>query len=206
MDACKYVSTTTSEIPPAFAISLFVASPRLTPSRPGPSPSEGFDPVFFERSSVLGGQWSGPEGQNGVWPNLHTNTSRVLTAFCDMPFASASVFPKNTEVHEYLETYAAQFNILERIRFSTEVRELRRSDNGWTVEYVGGAEEFQRVVIATGRFHSPTIPDVPGIDTFTGSEGVISTYSYKEPERYRGKSILVCGCAVITRYLRATER
>jgi len=158
--------------------------------------SEGFDPVIFERSSVLGGQWSGPEGQNGIWPNLHTNTSRVLTAFSDMPFASDSVFPKNTEVHEYLETYAAQFNILERIRFSTEVRELRRTDNGWTVEYVGGAEEFQRVVIATGRFHSPSIPDVPGMDTFTGSEGVISTYSYKEPERYRGKSILVCGCAV----------
>ena len=57
-------------------------------------------------------------------------------------------------------------------------------------------ESFGRVVVASGRFHAPAIPPVPGLDTFAGSAGVISTYQYREPASYRGKRVLVAGCAV----------
>src|SRR3954468_573896 len=46
--------------------------------------TQGFEPTVFERGQVLGGQWAGIAGQSGVWPTMHTNTSRVLTAFSDL--------------------------------------------------------------------------------------------------------------------------
>lgn len=158
--------------------------------------SEGLDPVVFERTSVLGGQWSGSEGINGVWPTLHTNTSRVLTAFSDLPHECSAVFPSNGDVHRYLERYAAQFGVLERIRFDTPVTRLDRDGDGWLITTPHGEERFDRVIIASGRFHRPHTPHVEGLADFAGEEGVLSTYAYKEPDRYRGKRVLVGGCAV----------
>jgi hypothetical protein len=37
---------------------------------------------------------------------------------------------------------------------------------------------------------------VPGLEAFTGSAGAISTYHYRGPARYRGKRVLVAGCAI----------
>ena len=52
------------------------------------------------------------------------------------------------------------------------------------------------MVAASGRFHSPAIPPVPGLDTFAGSAGAISTYHYRGPAPYQGKRVLVAGCAI----------
>lgn len=158
--------------------------------------TEGFEPVVFERGAQVGGQWTGEAGHSGVWPTLHTNTSRVLTAFSDLAQPSAAVFPSNAQVRSYIEEYARQFGVLERVRCNTPVRRLRRSGLGWSVELDGGTEEFERVVVATGRFHSPFVPDVKGLESFTGSCGVTSTYDYKEPDKYRAQRVLVAGCAV----------
>ena len=35
-----------------------------------------------------------------------------------------------------------------------------------------------------------------GLESFAGSEGVTHTYAYKHPDRYRGKRVLVAGCAI----------
>ena len=42
--------------------------------------SQGFDPTIFEQGPMLGGQWTGLPGLSGVWPTMHTNTCRILTA------------------------------------------------------------------------------------------------------------------------------
>jgi hypothetical protein len=51
-------------------------------------------------------------------------------------------------------------------------------------------------VVATGRYHKPAIPDVPGLKSFSGPAGVNHTFSYKHPEEYRGLRVLVGGCAI----------
>ena len=55
--------------------------------------SQGFEPTIFEQSPVLGGQWAGLAGRSGVWPAMHTNTSRVLTAFSDLDRTSTRRLP-----------------------------------------------------------------------------------------------------------------
>ncbi|MCW2685751.1 MAG: putative flavoprotein involved in transport, partial [Mycobacterium sp.] len=158
--------------------------------------SQGFQPTIFEQGPMLGGQWTGLDGLSGVWPTLHTNTSRVMTAFSDLEHESYLVYPSYRDILDYLQRYAETFGLTSHIRFGTRVDLLRRDDTGWLVNHAGINESFDRAVVASGRFHVPAIPEVPGLDAFAGSEGAISTYRYKAPARYRGKRVLVAGCAV----------
>jgi dimethylaniline monooxygenase (N-oxide forming) len=158
--------------------------------------TQGFEPTIFEQSPVLGGQWAGLPDRSGVWPSLHTNSSRVLTAFSDLEHESNLVYPSNREVLDYLRRYAQTFGLTPRIRYNTRVELVRRDAKGWLVTRNGIDESFERIVVASGRFHTPATPHVPGLDTFAGSAGAISTYRYRGPEPYRGQRVLVAGCAV----------
>jgi dimethylaniline monooxygenase (N-oxide forming) len=158
--------------------------------------SQGFEPTIFEQGPMLGGQWTGLDGRSGVWPTMHTNTSRIMTAFSDLDHDSDQVYPSNRDILDYLHRYAETFGLTSRIRFGTRVELLRRDDAGWLVRHASIDENFERVVVASGRFHAPAIPRVPGLDMFAGSAGAIPTYHYKQPSPYRGKRVLVAGCAV----------
>jgi dimethylaniline monooxygenase (N-oxide forming) len=158
--------------------------------------SQGFEPTIFEQGPMLGGQWTGVDGRSGVWPSMHTNTSRIMTAFSDLEHEGDLVYPSNRDILDYLHRYAETFGLTSRIRFGTRVELLARDDTGWLVSHAGIQESFERVVVASGRFHAPAIPPVPGLDTFAGSAGAISTYHYRDPAPYRGKRVLVAGCAV----------
>ncbi|MBX7449320.1 NAD(P)-binding domain-containing protein [Mycolicibacterium sp. 3033] len=158
--------------------------------------AEGFEVHLFEQGSALGGQWAGAYGTSGVWPELHTNTSRVLTAFSDLPHDGDQTFLSAPEVLRYLHRYTGMFALAERIRLHTKVTHVTRDGDRWSVETPDGAETFDRVVIASGRFQTPALPAVPGLSTFTGCRGVRSTFDYRGTEPYRGKRVLVAGCAV----------
>jgi len=160
--------------------------------------SEGLEPVVFEQGSRIGGQWSGDPGHSGVWPSMRTNSSRVMTAFSDLPHSPDSpTYPTNQAVGEYLERYAELFELMPHVRLKTPVLELRRDgDGGWIVRTGAGEERFAQVVVATGRCNRPSVPDVPGLVSFAGSGGVSHTFGYKRPEDYRGLRVLVTGCSV----------
>ncbi|OBI52946.1 NAD(P)/FAD-dependent oxidoreductase [Mycobacterium sp. E796] len=158
--------------------------------------SQGFEPTIFERSQVLGGQWAGLDGRSGVWPSMHTNSSRVLTAFSDLEPETSLVYPSNRAILDYLRRYAEKFRLVERIQFGAPVELVTRDGARWLVRHAGGEECFERVVVATGRFHAAAIPPVPGLETFAGSAGATSTYHYRGPAPYQGKRVLVAGCAI----------
>lgn len=160
--------------------------------------SEALESVVFEQGARIGGQWSADHGHSGVWPGMRTNTSRITTCFSDLPHNSGSpTYPTNEAMGEYLQRYAEQFDLTRHIRLKTPVRELRRdADRGWIVCTDTGEEGFEKVVIATGRYNKPAIPDVPGLKSFSGSAGVTHTFAYKQPEDYHGLRVLVTGCAI----------
>ena len=55
--------------------------------------SQGFEPTIFEQAPMLGGQWTAMPGLSGVWPTMHTNTSRIMTAFSDLEHEGDVVYP-----------------------------------------------------------------------------------------------------------------
>jgi cation diffusion facilitator CzcD-associated flavoprotein CzcO len=157
---------------------------------------QGFDVVLYERAPEIGGQWTGLPGLSGVWPSLHTNTSRVLTAFSDLEPSSTAVFPAFSEVRDYLQRYAALFGIDHRVRLGTAVERVSREGGRWAVVADGETNLHDRVILASGRFHHPHTPQVDGLDGFTGRLGVVPTYDVEHASDYRGASVVIAGCAV----------
>src|SRR4051794_1871507 len=114
----------------------------------------GFDVAVFEAGDRLGGQWHTAAPHSGVWPGMHTNTSRAMTAFSDFPAPPEHpLHPAAEQIHAYLEAYARAFGVAERIRFEAPVSDVRP---GWSV----GGEPFDAVVVASGRFRAPRLPGV----------------------------------------------
>jgi hypothetical protein len=164
--------------------------------------SEGFEPVIFEQSHDIGGQWHGNRLHSGVWPGLRTNTSRILTSFSDLSHDDRlPVYPTQQDLHAYLLRYAAAFDLVSCIRRGTRVTRIDRADGGWAVHRhdPGGTDAtgiFARVVVATGRHHEPTIPHVRGLESFAGTCGAIHTFAYEGPDAYRRRHVLVCGGSI----------
>jgi dimethylaniline monooxygenase (N-oxide forming) len=79
--------------------------------------SEGFEPTILEQAPTVGGQWTGLPGLSGVRPTMHTNTSRVLTAFSDLEHETDLVYPSGRDILDYLRRYAEAFGLMSRIRF-----------------------------------------------------------------------------------------
>jgi len=143
----------------------------------------GFEVTVFEASGALGGQWQTTAAHSGVWPGMHTNTSRAMTAFSDFPApAEHPLHPAAEQIQAYLEAYAHAFGVIEHIRFDTRVREVR---SGWVVD----GERFDAVVIASGRFRKPRLPRV--VDAFRGE--VIHAFSYPGADAFRDRVTLVYG-------------
>lgn len=165
---------------------------------------QGFTPVIFDQSHRVGGQWNGASPHSGVWPSLRTNTSRVMTAFSDLPHAPGTpVYPTNQEMLAYLERFAETAGLVPHLRLSTRVEAIGRAANdaGWTVRSTEASghtqtELFPQVVVATGRYNTPRLPAVEGLDSFSGEGGVKHTFFYKDPDRYRGQRVLVAGGSI----------
>src|ERR1700759_1420112 len=143
----------------------------------------GFDVTVFEASDDLGGQWHVAAGHSGVWPGMHTNTSRAMTAFSDFPApADHPTHPAAEQVHAYLHSDARRFGVIDRIRFRSPVQNVRA---GWEVD----GEPFDYVVVASGRFRKPSVP--AALRQFTGE--LLHAFDYPGAERFRDRHTLVYG-------------
>lgn len=143
----------------------------------------GFDTTVFEASDDLGGQWHATAEHSGIWPGMHTNTSRAMTAFSDFPApAEHPLHPSAAQIHAYLRAYAAHFGVTDRIRLNTAVRRLSA---GWSVD----GEPFDAVVVASGRFRAPRSP--AGLDRFGGE--LLHAFDYPGAQPFAGRRVLVYG-------------
>ena len=146
----------------------------------------GFEPTVFEAGDRLGGQWDVTSPHSGVWPGMHTNTSRELTAFSDLaPPPEYPLHPTAEQVRDYLEAYATTFGVVDRIRFGSQVG-VARPDG--TVD----GERFDALVVASGRFRAPRLPSV--VSGFRGE--LLHTYDYPGAEAFADRVVLVYGNGV----------
>jgi putative flavoprotein involved in K+ transport len=142
----------------------------------------GVPALVLERSSAVGGSW------RGRYDSLRLNTVRWMSTLSGhrMPRRYGR-WPARDQLVEYLEDYARVMRL--RIRFDAEAQRVERRAGGWAVAIPDGEVEADAVVVATGYDHNPKLPDWPGRDGFAGS--LIHASSYRNPEPYRGKDVLV---------------
>ena len=141
----------------------------------------GFDVLVFEKEATLGGVWAATR----AYPGLRANTAKETYSLTDYPYpASTSGYPVAEEVRAHLESYADHFGLYPHIRFNSEVVHLvelnGEGGQGFRLTVRSTADdrmedhekqdthEFAFVLICSGAFSTPFMPDLPGREAYRG--------------------------------------
>jgi len=161
--------------------------------------------VVFERYGKLGGCWN-PEV---VYPGATTQDPGEVYVFSEFaPLEKWDPFPTAPQIYSYLLAYAKNYDLIKHIRFNTEVTGVQAAgdgpENGWIVNVKAAdgktsTEKFDFLMVCTGTFSSPNIPDIPGAAEFRASGGVLlhtSELAQKMPDisaGVAGRTVVVLG-------------
>ncbi|KIY64798.1 FAD/NAD(P)-binding domain-containing protein [Cylindrobasidium torrendii FP15055 ss-10] len=154
-------------------------------------------------------------GPKPTWASLDTNTPSVLQ---EIPgFKWPARVPLATDWHHvqrYLRAFASWHDINVNddgpISYNTRVDrvEKRADGKGWTLtlkelvqtgDHTAKAswytEDFDAVVIASGRFNGPSVPDIAGLAEFSKKfpGRIIHSREYRRPAEYEDQTVLVVG-------------
>lgn len=160
----------------------------------------GLDVTVFEIGTQVGGLWCymNDSGRSSAYRTLHINTAKNVTNFRDFLFKDdVQRFPSHEDMHDYLKDYAEHFGVMEKIRFNSEVTELKplfepgKEDPKWEITTVDGEKTiFDMVCVCTGHLTKPVhVPEFQ--NEFTGI--YMHSHDYKEPEPMIGKRVCVVG-------------
>lgn len=131
----------------------------------------------------------------GSWPHYYDSLTLFSPArFSHLPGRAfpgdPDHYPHRDEVIAYLRDYAATLDA--DLHYDTEVTHVTPTADGFTVTTATGDQHQAPLVIAaTGNFARPHRPDLPGLDTFTGT--VLHSREYHTPGPYAGQRIIVVG-------------
>lgn len=159
----------------------------------------GLEPFVFEKANTLGGLWRPDTG--ATWPSMRTNLSHFSCMFSDFPWETITDdFPTQTEMYHYLCRYAKHFDIEKYIHYNSNVISVNKNaQNQWHIQWVESdgvkAEDFDFVMVATGIFSKPYIPEFKGLDKFQKTKKVLHSSEFKTSEIFKGQQVVTIGGA-----------
>jgi len=153
----------------------------------------GFDCEVFEKGDQVGGVWTAGYHTFGL------QTPKSLYEIPDYPIPDQYPrVPSGAELQAYFENYAKDYKVFERIRFNTEIKQLEQhKDGSWIVDYTDNQsglstkKQFDFVVVASGIYFDPYIPEFPGQKEFNGK--VLHSSQYRTPSSVTGNKVVVVG-------------
>lgn len=170
--------------------------------------------VCFEKQSDWGGQWNsswriglnehGEPVHSSMYRHLWSNGPKECLEFSDYSFdrhfgKAISSFPPREVLFDYIKGRVEKSEVRKYVRFNTVARHT--SYNAETQEFTltvenlldGTTEEhvFDKLVVSTGHFSVPTVPEFKGINTFPGE--VLHAHDFRGAERFSGKRMLLIG-------------
>ena len=140
--------------------------------------------VILDANERVGDSW------RNRWESLRLFTPARYNGLAGMPFPGpAHTFSTKDEVADYLEAYAARFELPVR----TGVRVDQLSRNGDRLIVIAGDRRFEaeNVVVAIGTYQVPRVPPfAPELDP-----GIVQLHSshYRNPSQLQEGSVLVVG-------------
>ncbi|MFF0115278.1 NAD(P)-binding domain-containing protein [Streptomyces prasinus] len=170
--------------------------------------------VCFEKQADWGGQWNftwrtgldeyGEPVHSSMYRNLWSNAPKEALEFADYTFdehfgRAVSSYPPRPVLWDYIAARLKKTNVRDFIRFQTVVRwteyDAGREVFTLTVENLPTGEttteEFDHVVVASGHFAFPNVPQFPGIETFPGH--IAHAHDFRGAEDFKGQDVLVVG-------------
>jgi putative flavoprotein involved in K+ transport len=140
--------------------------------------------VVLEAAPELGQVW------RSRWDSLKLFTPAQYDALPGMAFpAPADTYPTKDPVADYLQAYAAAFDL--PVRLNAKVTELREIGDGFEVRTADATYQARQVVVATGPFQVPFVP--PPAAKLDPSVTQVHSADYRNPRALPAGPVLVVG-------------
>ena len=147
------------------------------------------DFVILERAEAVGGTW-----RDNTYPGCACDVpSHVYSySFAPNPGWSHS-FSRQQEIWSYLEEVTDRYQVRGHVRFGAEVTEACWDEAAlrWRLRTSRGALTADVMVVAAGPLSEPSVPDIPGLDSFPGQ--VIHSARWNRDTSLAGQRVAVVG-------------
>jgi len=172
--------------------------------------------VCFEKQSNWGGLWNytwrtgvdenGEPVHGSMYRYLWTNGPKEGLEFADYSFEEhfgkqIASYPPRPVMFDYIEGRVKKAGVRDWIRFSSVVRwvdyDAEADDFTITIHDMKKdrvyKERFDNVIVASGHFSSPNVPEYPGFDQFKGR--IVHAHDFRDACEFSGKDVLILGAS-----------
>lgn len=145
--------------------------------------------VILEKGADVGGTW-----RDNTYPGCQCDVPSNLYSYS---FARnpkwTRTFPTQPEILEYLRECADRFDVRKSIRFNTTMEHARWDSHEcvWHIRTNDGDVDCDVLICAQGGLSEPSIPDLPGMDTFRGA--IFHSQQWNHGIELTGKRVAVVG-------------
>ncbi|KAJ0779637.1 putative indole-3-pyruvate monooxygenase [Helianthus annuus] len=152
--------------------------------------------VVIERSDCIASLW-----QKHTYNRLKLHLPKKFCQLPRLPFPEEyPEYPTKKQFIAYLENYAQKFDIKPHFNECVQSAKYDEACQLWRVVTVSTTESTrseteyicQMLVVATGENAEGVVPEIDGLQDFSGE--VVHAKDYKSGENYTGKKVLVVGC------------
>ncbi|AZO11545.1 MULTISPECIES: NAD(P)/FAD-dependent oxidoreductase [unclassified Mesorhizobium] len=170
--------------------------------------------VCFEKQKNWGGLWNytwrtgldefGEPVHGSMYRYLWSNGPKEGLEFADYTFEEhfgkqIASYPPRAVLFDYIEGRVKKAGVRPWIRFSSVVRyvswDARTRKFTVLVQDLPNdrsySEEFDHVIVASGHFSTPNVPEFPGFDTFNGR--ILHAHDFRDAREFVGQDILIVG-------------
>ncbi|RWV90117.1 hypothetical protein BHE74_00036750 [Ensete ventricosum] len=159
----------------------------------------GVPSVILERSNCIASLW-----QSRAYDRLKLHLPKQFCQLPKLPFPQDfPEYPSKNQFVDYLESYAAQFQLTPRFDETVVSAKHDNTCGMWRVRTCVGRRgsrgrrsqvEYicQWLVVATGENAECVVPEMEGREEF--GRQVMHASDYRSGEAYRGRQVLVVGC------------
>ncbi len=148
------------------------------------------DIVILEKADRIGGTW-----RDNRYPGLTCDVPAHAYTYSFAPNPEWSRFYAGAdEIRAYFEKVARDHGIMDLIRFNREVTDLSWAGDEWRAE-TAISEVFQAdvAIVASGVLHHPRMPDIEGLESFTGTAMHTARWDDSVPLDRQRIGVIGCG-------------
>ncbi|MGB7244091.1 MAG: NAD(P)/FAD-dependent oxidoreductase [Sulfitobacter sp.] len=168
--------------------------------------------VCFEKQANWGGLWNytwrtgldqyGEPVHGSMYRYLWSNGPKEGLEFADYSFEEhfgkqIASYPPRAVLFDYIEGRIKKAGVRDMIRFETAVRWVEKDGDKFNVtvnhlpEDRTYTESFDHVIVASGHFSTPNVPQFDGFETFKGR--VLHAHDFRDAMEFKDKDLLIVG-------------
>ena len=149
--------------------------------------------TIIEKGTGIGGTW-----WENTYPDCRTDVRSHIYTYSFRQRNWETHYGRQDKIQEYLHNFAKDNGLIEHMVFGTEVTKAAWDEQAksWTLQTrdLNGSEDSisSRIVVsAVGQLNRPSIPNLPGLETFTGPK--VHSAEWDHDLDFTGKNVAVIG-------------